>query len=168
MEKSQKSKVKSQVLREAGFSLVEVLVVIAIMSIMMGVVLMTNNDSGAQKDVEASAQQVAAQLRALQNESLNGKMIENNAICAFKLEILPFPSSYVVKYYKDCALSNIVKTMPVVSLKRVEMTIDTADGVIFTSPHSASAPKKITIKSTKNAAIKKTVELGSNGDIKIN
>jgi len=62
-----------------GFSLVELLTVMAIMIIMAAVLLVNRNESKPAYDVETGARQVAAQLRALQNEALSGKSFDTNA-----------------------------------------------------------------------------------------
>ncbi len=58
-----------------GFSIIELMVVIAIMTIMVAVLFLKQGDRKAYTDVEAASRIVAAQIRELQNESLSGKKI---------------------------------------------------------------------------------------------
>lgn len=84
-----------------GFSLVELLIVMAIMVIMAGVLLVSRSESRPVYDVEAGARQVAAQLRVLQNEALSGKMIGNVIACEMRFNTNPGDAtkSYKTGYY---------------------------------------------------------------------
>ena len=89
---------------KSGFSIIELLVVIFIIMIMIAVLLSSQGDSKAQKDVEVAARQVAAQIRALQNEALSGKQIGAAIVCDFEFT---YPSGTLgnIGYdisYKDC------------------------------------------------------------------
>lgn len=97
MDKNKKTK--------SGFSLVELMVVLAIVLIMTGIFLANQNGNKDQENVETAARQVAAQIRQLQNEALSGKQIGGVLVCGFRFDIvsgaLVFSTSYYS--YSDCA-----------------------------------------------------------------
>ena len=86
---------------KSGFSLAELLVVVAIIIIMTGVLFASMSGNKSQKDAENAARQVAAQLRQLQNEAINGKSINGQIACYFY-----FNSAGSREYttsYNDCS-----------------------------------------------------------------
>ena len=158
MKKSQKSKVNCQMLRSRGFSMLEVLIVVAIMVIMTAVMFAMDNDSSAKKDVDAAATQIRAQLRALQNEALTGKNIEGASACMFEFD--SSSSSYTIRYRK-CD-TTIIKTMPAVVLKKVTMD---ANVITFLSPRGNTSSNSITITSKKDNSVNVVVSLNAYGNI---
>lgn len=105
---------------KSGFSLVELLIVFAIMIIMTSILLANQNNNKAKSDVEAAARQVAAQLRQLQNDALNGKQVNNGSgtminACDFILNIggaqsdgvTSTATTYVI-YNRDCTIAGHV------------------------------------------------------------
>ncbi|NTW27209.1 MAG: type II secretion system protein [Candidatus Moranbacteria bacterium] len=88
-----------------GFSLVELLVVMAITLIMTGVLLINNNSNKSAAAVENAARVVAAQIRSLQNEALSGKQIGTQIVKEYHF-IMSDDSTYVIQY-KDSALNVI-------------------------------------------------------------
>lgn len=66
-----------------GFTLIEVLIVITIVSMMTGVVFSVANRDRGPKEVEAAANQVVSILRGLQNDAINGKLIDGDPVCEF-------------------------------------------------------------------------------------
>ena len=59
-----------------GFSVIEIVIAMALLIIMTAVLFVNQTSNKSQKEVEVAARQVAAQLRLLQNDSINGKYID--------------------------------------------------------------------------------------------
>ncbi len=95
-----------------GFSLIELLVVIAIISLMTGVVAVNMNKNKGVNEVEIAALQVVAQLRALQNDSINGKSIDGVMMCQFEFNFNIGDKKYT-NTVRDCALNNEVDSAAV-------------------------------------------------------
>ncbi len=70
-----------------AFSLIELLIVIAIMLIMTGTLFVNNREKKIAADVESVVRQVAAEIRGLQNESLTGKQIGTDYVGRYRFEI---------------------------------------------------------------------------------
>lgn len=100
MYKGQRLKVKCQKSFKDGFTIIELLIVFAIIIIMTAVLLMNQNGNQAQKNVETAARQVAAQLRSLQNEALNGKQAGTvlTPACDFIFTSVANDTKYSVSY----------------------------------------------------------------------
>lgn len=96
-----KQKTQKKKLFRRGFSLVEILVVIAIISIMTGVSILGLSKNRSASKVEIAANQMVAILRSLQNDSINGKVLNNQSICKIKFDAIDGARQYSVSYY-DC------------------------------------------------------------------
>jgi len=70
---------------------------------MTAVLFMSQNGNKAQENADVAARQVAAQLRSLQNESLNGKQTGTitTIACDFNFDATNGDTSYTISY-KDC------------------------------------------------------------------
>jgi type II secretory pathway pseudopilin PulG len=89
--------------RRRGFSITEIVVVVAIMMIMTAVLLSNQGKNKSQQSVETAARQVAAELRQLQTEAMSGKQIGTPAVsvCDFKFDA---DGTAVYKIsYNDCS-----------------------------------------------------------------
>jgi prepilin-type N-terminal cleavage/methylation domain-containing protein len=84
-----------------GFTLVELLIVIAIVSIMTAISMLGISKNRNTSKVEIAANQVVATLRSLQNDSINGKVISNQSICRIKFDVADKAKQYNASYY-DC------------------------------------------------------------------
>ncbi|MDD5464245.1 MAG: prepilin-type N-terminal cleavage/methylation domain-containing protein [Candidatus Moranbacteria bacterium] len=157
-----------------GFSLVEMLIVAAIMIFMTGVLFVNQNGKKASSDVEVMARQIAAQIRALQNEALNGKRFDTNAdgiadinACRFYFDA-PAGLSYYVKYYSNCAVAptEIVSAAQTVSLNKKRVSIvGSATNLFFSPPDGrVDGVKTIVIKSTI-ANVCASVNVSINGSV---
>lgn len=82
--------------------MIEVLIAMSIMVFMSVIWFVGQNSNKARIEVESAARQLAAQIRQLQNESLNGKQINGTLVCDYIFEIAAVGSlSYDIKY-NDC------------------------------------------------------------------
>ena len=80
----------------------EVIITLAIIAIMTGVLFAKNNNKAAQ-EVQLAAREIAAQLRLLQNEALNGKVIGGKNICKAEMYINALANTYQIRYYDQCS-----------------------------------------------------------------
>ena len=147
----------------------ELLVVMAILSIMTGVLFVSVGDS-SKKDAEVAAQQISAQLKALQNEALTGKRIEVPAnsgtfisACYFVFDTTAL-TSYKVSYLDCSAAPQPIGSDLIVDLKKKKVTVD-AHTIVFTSPRGevSGNDSDVVISSTKDPSVKKFVNMSSAG-----
>ncbi|MBU2028494.1 prepilin-type N-terminal cleavage/methylation domain-containing protein [Patescibacteria group bacterium] len=66
-----------------GFSFIELMIVICIISIMTALILVSMNAEREKKAVEIAAREVAAVVREAQNYALTGKNLKNAISCSF-------------------------------------------------------------------------------------
>ncbi len=100
-------KQKTYLLNKQGFSLVELIVVMAIIGIMTAATIVSLQGVKPQKTVEVAARQLAALVRQVQNDSLAGKMVgpSNDQIaCRFTINIVN--ASGKLSYNSQYTLSN--------------------------------------------------------------
>lgn len=166
MKKSQISNLESQVSKR-GFSLVELIVVMAIIVLMTAVLFLNQNKNKAQSEVEAAARQVAAQLRSLQNDALNGKMIEDKTYCRTNFTVIS-KDKYDTYFYESCSGIESPKSINIFSLKNVEFK-DTSYAVRFKSPTGEvtceSDANKMILISTKDSSKGMVVCISDSGSI---
>ena len=102
-----------------GFSLMEVIITLAIIAIMTGVLFAKNNNKAAQ-EVQLAAREMAAQLRLLQNDAINGKVIGGKNICKAEMSLTAGANTYETRYYDQCSSANPIATNPF-TLKKIEL-----------------------------------------------
>ena len=140
-----------------GFSLAELLVVVAIIIIMTGVMFASMSGNKSQKDAENAARQVASQLRQLQNEAINGKQINDKIVCYFDFNYFSADKGYKIAY-RDCPDGEeAVETSPIIKLNsgKGNVSIDITDttDIYFEAPHGIySGPLQITFTSNDKRA----------------
>ena len=158
------SEQKKQLNAKAGFTLVELLVVLAITLMMTGIMFAMTSTSSAPKDVDAAAQQIVAQLRLLQNESLSGfKLGGASGPIVHSFEFDSLTNAYQMKYF-DSSHTQLGSTSQPVYPKLVTLTPSV---ITFTSPWATltTTAASITITSTKNASVVEYVCVFAGGNI---
>ncbi len=75
-------------LKYRGFTLIEVMAVMAIVGVMSAMVFTSLRSGKEQKSVEGEARKVAAAIREVQNYALTGKQIGGSVPCRFGVEAL--------------------------------------------------------------------------------
>jgi prepilin-type N-terminal cleavage/methylation domain-containing protein len=147
---------KNHLLFGKGFSLVEIIIVIALMAVMTAVLFASQVGDKTQEDVATSARQVAAQLRALQNEALNGKQIGEISACYFKFETAGNETGYTISY-NDCSNSLIDGSSQWIELGsgRQNVFISSAVNMYFSAPWGqVSTASSLIILTSKNDSSK--------------
>jgi prepilin-type N-terminal cleavage/methylation domain-containing protein len=89
---------KMETKTKKGFTLLELMVVIAIMSIMSTLVIVSLAKSKNDRDVEAAGREVAAALREAQNDALTGKSGTNQYPCSVTFQVTGGGSGYRLLY----------------------------------------------------------------------
>lgn len=157
-----------------GFSLVEIIVVMAIVSIMAGVAFVVGGSGNAEKDVDTATQMIAAQIKNLQSEALIGKKIPDGlgnmvSACRFVFDTNPANNSYSIIYDRNCSgAANVIGQAAVTDL--AEYKVETDDvSITFISPRGELlSSQQIRVFSSKNSSIDKYIEVNSVGVVEIN
>ncbi|NTV40937.1 MAG: type II secretion system protein [Candidatus Moranbacteria bacterium] len=82
-----------------GFTLIELVIVVAIVTIMTGVSLTNVSRNKEAKEVEIAASQVASALRSLQNDAVNGKVLTGSSVCRSTLNLVNGEKKYGTSYF---------------------------------------------------------------------
>lgn len=152
----------------SGFTLIELLVVAAIMLIMTTVFFANynGNDKKGRNDVESAARQVAAQIRALQNEALSGKKIGNDYVYYFKFDVVSGSSVFTINYAKSSGVGDTLGSGQPFNLAKNRITFGNDVNLYFESPSGKpNAAKQITIKSTIKATEAMCVQISIAGSV---
>ncbi|MDD5397314.1 MAG: type II secretion system protein [Candidatus Moranbacteria bacterium] len=164
MKKKQKSDRK-------GFTMIELMVVVLIAVIMTTVFFVNynSNDKKAKTDVENAARQVAAQLRALQNEAISGKTFEVNGnlqYAHYYFFITDGSSIYTLSYF-DGMHAYIVGSSQQFDLAKNRVTISTNPvSFYFESPlGKTNGPKDVVITSDLVDSMVRHVCVSTEGNI---
>ncbi|EKD58522.1 MAG: hypothetical protein ACD_56C00110G0015 [uncultured bacterium] len=154
--------------------MMELMIVMAIVSIMAGALFVSVNKSAGTKDVENAAQQISTQLKTLQNEALTGKMIEElpagsgifAPACRFVFE--SFADSYNIKYDRNCSgIPDYIGGTTTVDMIKKKVKLD-GHIIFFSSPRGEIAGSvEIVVTSAKDNSVKKYVNINSAGNISI-
>lgn len=134
-----------------GFTLVEVMVVMAMISIMVAVTLVTIGDARDKKIVEGEARKLSAVMRELQNYALTGKqMVANQVTCGVGIEAIANGATSYAPFYTyrtgtDCSTPS-ANTPLTTNTLLPGVTFSTATGVVsFSVPRGEvnGAPARI-------------------------
>ena len=129
-----------------GFSLMELMIVIAIIGIMTSIVLVYSGKNKIEKEVEGAAREVAAAIREAQNNALTGKQPEAGKFpCAYIFSATNDSENYGIQYAyhfsaeNDCALYE-PKSYASYSLKNgVKFSTGNDTGISFNIPWGTAA-----------------------------
>lgn len=152
-----------------GFSLIELMVVLAIAFIMTGLLYSTNIKNSGSNDVQNAATQIVSDIRALQNGALTGKMISNSNICRFGFSSSNGNSSYKLSYDKNCSGAQALVDNPIVDVSNLHVKLGNS-ALTFIAPYASVSPQvntTLTITSLKDASFTKNVVITATGDIYI-
>lgn len=146
---------------KSGYSLVELLIVIAIIAVMTGAVFVSMSSNSAKRDVDVASRQIAAQLRDIQNEVVSGKLAANTLPTQeFMLTSANF-GTYSVQYYNGASQLQILPF----SLA-TKVVFEDAYQVGFLPPAGRSTGiSTIIIHSTKDPTKKATICVNAAGKV---
>ena len=101
-----------------GFSLLELLIVIVIIAIMSAALFVNLGSRKSNSEAEVAALQVVANIRALQNDAINGRLIGGSAVCMLTFypsnmaSIEPVnPKKYLFAYRTCADMANATPTI---------------------------------------------------------
>lgn len=128
----------------AGFTLIEVMIVIAIIGIMTAIVLSSFGSGRIERELETNAREFASVVREAQNYALTGKVITATGIpstsvpCSFQVTWTSTEYSLIYRYKNsssdDCSSSS---TYPVLTyLFKNGVTTSSGGPVDFSLPHA--------------------------------
>ncbi len=133
-----------------GFSLLELLIVIVIIAVMSGALFANVGSRKSTSEVEIAALQVVANLRALQNDAINGRLIGSAPVCMLNFHpsnmssVEPVNTKKYLFAYRTCA--DMVNATPTINYQiggfltsnrdrsNVTATFTPTSGISFFSP----------------------------------
>jgi type II secretory pathway pseudopilin PulG len=150
-----------------GTILLELLIVISIVIFMSLALFLISGNKNAALEVDSAAQQIAAQLRELQNDALNGRQIDGISSCLFKFGSDSI-DTYAVSYYDCASPANLIKQMPAVKLKNVTVGVSALGAVAFSTPlGKPSGAVDVVITSINDLSVKMLISINVDGNIVI-
>jgi prepilin-type N-terminal cleavage/methylation domain-containing protein len=119
-----------------GFTFVEVMMVMAIISIMAGMVTVSLSKSRVERELETNAREFAGVVREAQNYALTGKQFKIDTYpCRFQVE-WSISSYKLIYYYKDasenCVSNFTIATYPL----KNGVVFGNGGSLFFTVPHA--------------------------------
>lgn len=148
-----------KIANKEGFSLMELVIIIAIIGIMTAVGLVSLNSGKNQKQVETEARKVISVIREAQNNALSGKSIGSGRYpCSFEVSLAPgsdtgkYSASYIYKnsVAETCASNSVSSTYGNYNLSNGVVFSSAASDINFSAPFggvasSTSIPLLITL-----------------------
>jgi len=133
-------KLNLKIKNRSGVTLIELLIVIALIGIMSAVTIAFLGSGKNQKELESSAREVVAALREAQNLALTGKIMGTNTFpCSYVFQAVSGGSGYSINYTyhgsgQDCGSSSNEVYAAYVLKNGVKFS--TAQDVTFSVPHA--------------------------------
>lgn len=140
----------------SGFTLIEMMIVIAIVGIMTAIVMTSLNTGRTRKALETSAHEFAGAVREAQNYSLSGRQISGNDVCAFSLKWVD-DSTYSLGYTVSGSCGAVPTAILSYSLKNA-VTLGSFNTISFSIPfgaisYSGSASGPLQVSFTKSSIV---------------
>ncbi len=141
-----------------GFSVIEIVIAMALLIIMTAVLFVNQTSNKSQKEVEVAARQIAAQLRLLQNDSINGKYIDGQ-VYKFTFKAEKGKTAYNLEYEYNPSEGNDPKIELGLELNSAKKNVIFKDDVEVsfslssrgkTDPGSTAPPITLTAKNDTN------------------
>jgi len=135
-------KLNLKIKNRSGVTLIELLIVIALIGIMSAVTIAFLGSGKNQKELESSAREVVAALREAQNLALTGKIMETNKFpCSYVFQAVSGGSDYSIKYTyhesgQDCSKSKFSGDYAMYTLKNGVKFSTAQPNIIFSVPHA--------------------------------
>ena len=136
-------------LKHKGFTLIEIMLVMAIIGVMSAMVFSSLRSGKEQKEVEGQARRVAAAIREIQNYALTGKQISGQVPCRFGVMSLSIGNTQLVlreshRTGASCSAGASadanIPGMTVVLANGVRFTADLNASFFFTVPRGELNP----------------------------
>lgn len=177
--------------KQKGFTLIELMVTISLISIVSVILFSSYRGSGQKKSLEAAAQKVMSDLRELQSNAISNKEYGGAVYCGWGMEYI---DSDTYTYYvggtsgvQDCddvavdrdyqgAQDTLVETIDLVHNTQVEFASGFPD-IFFESPYpniyigndgSSGASTVITLQLISDPGEQKIITVTTSGEISIN
>ena len=121
--------------KNKGFTLVELLIVIAIIGIMSAVSIVSLQNGKTEKEVETAATQVAAAIREAQNNALTGKKNNGETPCDYVYFRWISNSNYAISYEEKVSegICSSIKDYSVYTLEN-DVIVSSFDEISFSIP----------------------------------
>ncbi len=82
-------------INKKGFSLIEIMIVISIITIMTAIVLVMSSNGNDELELKSAAREIVSNIRSAQNNALSGKQYLDKRSCFF--EFKPLSNSYTIE-----------------------------------------------------------------------
>lgn len=80
--------------KQQAYTLIEVMVVIAIIGLLSAIILTAMSRDKARMQIESVSREFSARVRAIQNDALTGKYVGNNIACGYIVDVDVAAGSY--------------------------------------------------------------------------
>lgn len=164
---------KNGLLSKRGFTLMELMIVMAITGIMLSVVLVNMQNSRKNSEIEAAGMQLVSLLREVQNNALTGKKIgsdEGDYSCAFQFKINTNGSYEIARSLKqsgnDSCEGGDDMSDPYVTGGLQKVKLNSQQTIKFTVPHGEMiGVSQIILQHVADSSVTYSACISAGGDI---